>query len=269
MEAYPKEIVLLPQALELLLQFPQKLGWIFRGQTVEAWDLIPRAGRLPFFRSSKPIRPAEPLSRKNPTRDLGRFNHWRQLSVGYTPELPDNDFECLAAAQHYGLPTRLLDFTSSALCALYFATEDNFNLPAALYAYYPTAYIDIEVCSLYGIPRVAALLIKPFDKRILSQQGSFIFFPDPSVPLEPSLLPEEYKETSLCEYDLVKFIIPPAGKLMIHRQLVDVGITRRSLFPDLDGLSRDFVDEDVNEDAFNKMKKFKPCRPANAAKLHR
>lgn len=251
MDTHSKQLGLLPQAIELLLQFPQKLGWIYRGQPDVDWDLIPQAGRKPYLESALPVRPEEPLSKSNPTKDLGRFNHWRELSAGYSTELPENDFECLAAAQHYGLPTRLLDFSENPLCALYFATESHFDRDGAVFAHFPQRYINKDILDIYNVPAISALRIKPFDKRILAQRAIFLFFPDPSQPLEPEKIPEECAIMNCGEFDVVKFAIPKASKLIIHRQLVDIGVTRRTLFPDLDGLSRDFVAEDLYQQAFD------------------
>ncbi len=253
MNLYPKELVVLPQALSILLNFPQRLGWIFRGQISDKWNLLPKAGRAPFFESALPIRPDEPVGRKNPPRDLGRFNRWRELSAGYTRDLPDNDFECLAAAQHYGLPTRLLDFTKNALCALYFATESDFDEAGAVFAYLPRAYIDVKEASIYHFGAVAAFHVKPIDRRILAQDALFTFFPDPSVPLTPQTIQKKYRHKTYGDWDLVKFIVPPEGKLIIHQELADVGITRRTFFPDLDGLSRQFVMEYLHRDAVDSL----------------
>src|ERR1051325_4909745 len=149
-------ILTLPQAISVFLNFPPA-GWIFRGEVDSSWVPIPRAGRQPFFTSCHPPFIGEPVSKKNPPRDLGRFNHWRELASAYVRDLPEDDFECLAYAQHYGLPTRLQDWTENSLVALYFATEDCFDKDGAVYAFFPAVYIDHEVANLYCFPKVARL----------------------------------------------------------------------------------------------------------------
>ncbi|MCP5518236.1 MAG: FRG domain-containing protein [Verrucomicrobiales bacterium] len=251
MQPYPTQLITLPQAIEILLRFPQKLGWLFRGQEDSSWELLPKAGRKPFYRHARPVDEQRPASRRNPPPDLGRFNHWRELAAGYSSTLPASDFDCLAYAQHYGLPTRLLDWTANALAALFFACEGHFDVAGAVYAYFPRRYIDRDTCDLYSFSGNACLRVPPFDRRILAQHAAFVLFGDPAQALSPSQFEDELKEMNCGEMDLIKCVIPAPAKLIIHRQLEDVGMTRRTLFPDLDGLSRDFVTEALYLEAFN------------------
>jgi len=110
------------------------LGWWFRGQANSTWKLIPKAGRDEYFLDDN--------------RDLGRFNAWREKAIAYYPNLPKNDWEALAVAQHYGLATRLLDWTENPLVATYFAVAAEENCDGAVYIYEPNAFLDKENNSL-------------------------------------------------------------------------------------------------------------------------
>lgn len=93
----------------------------FRGQSVSTWSLEPRLMR------TVPI-PSE-------TFFLNRFKQDASIILGHRPK---TEFEWMFLMQHYGMPTRLLDWSESPLTALYFALNANPDMPGSLWVLLPT-----------------------------------------------------------------------------------------------------------------------------------
>lgn len=222
---------------------------MYRGQGDISWPLLPKAGRTEFFLTPKAVASESTLQ----FRDLGRFKDWRDQAIAFCERLPENDFECLAYAQHYGLATRLLDWTDNPLVALYFAAEDQSDVDGVVFCYLGWTCLDEREAKLGKFGYVARYSPRPFDRRILAQSGVFTYHPIPNEPLTPKLAAKDAAQIAPEGVDLVAIRVLADTKPILLRQLSEVGISRKTLFPDLEGLS-DFV----NWETKRSVKPFKP-----------
>ena len=176
------------------------------------------------------------------------------------PSLPQDPWDWILLAQHYQVPTRLLDWSESALVGLYFASLDHLDVTAdprtardgCVWVLQPTVLNEKQGLAfrgrdipLFGVdevlneynplggvphsrPPVAGLAMRSF-KRIAAQWGTFTVS-NRSRPIE-------------LEADASAFLqrleIPLAAKPDIRQQLARLGVDDRSIYVDLFRLGRD------------------------------
>ena len=92
----------------------------FRGQSKRinaGYELRPSLGRYEHLQSIS-LRERDKLE-----RDV--LETFENHLVTYVNHLPRNEWETLAIAQHHGVPTRFMDWTTNPLVALYFANASD------------------------------------------------------------------------------------------------------------------------------------------------
>jgi FRG domain len=161
----------------------------------------------------------------------------------------NNNWYFLSLAQHYGLPTRLLDWTSDPLIALWFAfykerkyTENQYRVVWALKfekdnaAEYPKQnFLNFKGVDVFEAPKI--------DQRIINQKAWFSVQnvnyrtqQEHNYNLLPDISPSYVPINKISNYDyfLVKIKINDTKKtrMEILEKLNDKGINHHFLFPD-------------------------------------
>lgn len=161
-------------------------------------------------------------------------------------KLPGNDWEWLTIAQHYGMPTRLLDWSTNPLVALYFACADNQDKNGAVYLLGRSSELDpIDNPNPFNIRNDYILSPRHISPRIVTQASYFTVSSDPTKPIEVKHIVTDLSTGDPKTISLRIVITKPVVKHLILRDLRKIGVGPSSLFPGLDGLCKEIATEDI------------------------
>jgi len=209
---------------------------LFRGQAVKG-NLLPSVAR------SKPHRDSTEVERK-------ALEQLRFLGASLLPPGETSPLDLLVLAQHFGLKTRLLDWTTNPLAALWFACSDRSEGDAYVYVLEAASLeesdslVESDVYSKDPFAPWKTRVIQPRhnNARIVAQDGWFTLHrysktAKAFVPLEKN--PGTAKR-------MRELRVPSNARMSMLRSLERNGVTSRTVYPDLGGLcqflNRKFVD---------------------------
>jgi hypothetical protein len=165
---------------------------------------------------------------------------------------PSTDWEWYFLMQHHGLPTRLLDWTAGSLIGLHFALcHDTGGSDAAVWVLDPwllnkwsigkselvltsDSIADKYLCPPYYQKKASRrrrpiAVVPPYNSaRITVQRGAFTVHGSNAKGIDQQFTTR-----------LAKIQLPKDYCIQMRRELRYAGISEFTLFPDLDGLSRD------------------------------
>lgn len=163
------------------------------------------------------------------------IQEWRRScdETGIPDSVVRDDQKLWALGQHYGLPTRLLDWTTSPYVAAFFAFEDWITQMPQEFSHVAiwALHLDNPVWSKeMGVEIMTPPALENI--RLKNQSGKFTLSRTPFATLE------EYVERSSTGSALTKVVLPAAEALPALPDLDSMGINSYHLFSDLTGLAK-------------------------------
>lgn len=205
--------------LQVIGEFMSALGKtytydrVFRGHANSSWKPIPAA-----FREGA-----------NGIDTQGLFEMWKRRTRRFLPS-PSGDLEFLVLAQHYGIPTALLDWTANPLIALYFACSNFDDADSEKKEQAEGLVIQLDTFTLPTIKKNDTVSLFKSDR-----QGPILL--DTAVMnartmAQDSLMTLHTRGGSELGVTPV-FCVSHTNKMNVKRALNLFGITEERVFPDL------------------------------------
>jgi hypothetical protein len=216
--------------LDKLKEISKEMGnnVLYRGHSSADYKLLPTIGRRDFGTA-------------NPDEvEKVIFERFKLQSQKYFRNHVGNDLDWLIMARHYGLHTRLLDWTRNIYVALYFSLQGR-----SKHKHEPFSII------VYRDPNIKSYFqIKEQDPFTILEDT---FFEPPSIddriPNQQSILCIHQKPTMEIEGDqLLQLNVYPNDESLreIEAELITVGIRHSMIYPGPDGIAK-HINENPNE----------------------
>lgn len=200
---------------------------LYRGVSNPAFELRPSLGRIRIAPTGMEHVPGASLRERANGYERELLKDFKRRSLPFLKFTPRSEMEWLCLAQHYGVPTRLLDWTTNPLVALFFACEQLPDLGGAVYVCEQSVWATHvhEVDPFEEIDYVRGIWPEHADERFTNQGAMFTLQPDYTQPLDSP--------------HVRKLIFDRRAKAEMQWQLSKFGFRASFIYPGLDGVAKD------------------------------